>query len=656
LKSSVESTVASEVQASLALDFDALQRPVWVFDDVRKRTLYANQAALELWRAPSLDALRSRDFSNSSPAVRARMSDLAARLKTDVVEERWTFYPNGEAVTVNTMISRITLPEGGWAMLCEGVRLNPETEEQRAIEALRHTSALVTLYDAQGLRIFGNPAALAAYPDRGGRFADIFADREAGEILWSCLQDTEVVEGGYRVVTADGPRWHSLTARRTPDPMSGEPCVLVNETDITEEVEAQAALADARERAEAAAAARQAFLANMSHELRTPLTSILGFADLLADSSLDDGQRRHLARIRDAGSMLLGTLNAVLDFSKLEAGGVDLERKPFDLPDFAVRTAGMFEAAALAKGLDLSVRIDPDCPQWLEGDRERLRHVLVNFVGNAIKFTKTGAVSLAVERRPGAAPGAERLELSVSDTGVGVPAAMLDQVFDRFAQAGPDVSRRYGGTGLGLAISKEIVELMGGRIGVDSVSGHGARFWCVLDLPVAAPPVATPEEAAPTPERPLKLLVADDNDANRELIGTLVRAMGHEAEAVADGVAAIAAARTGLYDLILMDIHMPVMDGLAATRAIRDLEGDAASTPIVALTANILPEQIAAYRASGMDDHVGKPIDPRELLSKITSWGAGRSGLVQSAGSNTGKSLRLVTASPSLLPTGDEPH
>ncbi len=627
MKSSVDSIVASEVQASLALDFDALRRPVWVFDDVRKRTLYANRAALELWRAPSLEALRSRDFSASSPAVRARMSDLATRLESGgAVEERWTFYPNGDAVTVNTMISRISLPDGGPAILCEGVRLLPEAEEQRAIEALRHTSALVTLYDAEGRRLFGNPAALAAYPARDVRFADIFADAEAGQILWSALLDAEVIEGGYRVVTAGGPRWHSLTIRRTPDPMTGEPCVLVNENDITDEVEAQAALADARERAEAAAAARQAFLANMSHELRTPLTSILGFAELLADTRLDDDQKRHLCRIQDAGAMLLETLNAVLDFSKLEAGGVDLERKPFDLPDLARRAAGMFEAAALAKGLALAVRIDPDCPQWLEGDPERLRHVLVNFLGNAVKFTQAGGITLAVERRPAAAPGVERIELSVSDTGVGIPAAMLDQVFDRFAQAGPDVSRRFGGTGLGLAISKEIIALMGGQIGVDSVAGQGARFWCVADFPVAAAPATALEDAQPTPARALRILVADDNDANRELIGTLIRALGHQVETVADGVAAVEAVRAGAYDLVLMDVHMPRVDGLAATRAIRDLDSEAASTPIIALTANVLPDQIAFYRASGMDDHVGKPIDARALLAKVASWGARRSG------------------------------
>jgi CheY-like chemotaxis protein len=202
---------------------------------------------------------------------------------------------------------------------------------------------------------------------------------------------------------------------------------------------------------------------------------------------------------------------------------------------------------------------------------------------------------------------------------------MLDLVFDRFAQAGPEVSRKFGGTGLGLAISKEIVELMGGEIGVDSIAGQGSRFWCVLDLPVAVAPERREPEAPEASARPLNVLVADDNEANRELIGTLVRAMGHEVDVVADGCAAVEAVRDGGYDLVLMDVHMPRMDGLAATRAIRLIPSAAARTPIIALTANVLPDQIAFYRASGMDDHVGKPIDPRELLLKIALWSDGRS-------------------------------
>ncbi|WP_454714647.1 ATP-binding protein [Caulobacter segnis] len=620
-----EKIAASDLPGLLGLGFDQLRRPIWVFDDVRKRKVYANRAAVDLWGAATLDELLARDFSDQSTAVRTRMEDIATRIEGGAAaEERWTFYPNGVPVAVNTTISRIALPGGGHAMLFEGAVVETEAEQQRAIEALRHTSALVSLYDADGFRIFGNPASLASYPGAGVRFAEIFANGDAGGALWSSALDGEAVEGAYRVITAQGERWHGLAARRTPDPVTGELCVLVNETDITEEVEAQSALADARELAEAAMAARQDFLANMSHELRTPLTSILGFTDLLAASPLTGEQQRRLGRIHDAGTVLLDTLNDVLDFAKLEAGGVNLESRPFELRALLNKVAGIFEAQALAKGLDLALQVDPACPDWLEGDADRLRQVLVNFLGNAIKFTGAGSVTLSAKYRVGASAGAARLELAVSDTGVGVPAAMLDTVFERFAQAGPEVARKFGGTGLGLAISKEIVQLMDGEIGVDSIAGQGARFWCVLDLPIAAAPERRETEAAPNTMRPLNLLVADDNEANRELIGTLVRAMGHAVDVVADGCAAVEAAASGSYDLILMDVQMPRMDGLTATRAIRGLGGDAAATPIIALTANVLPDQVAFYRASGMDDHVGKPINPRELLLKIALWGEAR--------------------------------
>lgn len=622
MTSNAEIVAPADVAPAFALGFDRLRRPIWVFDDVRKRKVYANRAALALWGAATLEELVERDFSDQSQAVRTRMRDIAMRIEDGAaVEERWTFYPKGSPVTVVATISRIVLPDGGSAMLFEASSAEAEIDQQRAVEALRHTSALVSLYDADGFRIFGNPAALAHYPGSGVRFAEVFANGDAGGALWTSALAGESVEGAYRVLTARGERWHGLSARRTPDPVTGEPCVLVNETDITEEVEAQAALSEAREHAEAAMAARQDFLANMSHELRTPLTSILGFTELLDDTPLDDEQRRRLARIRDAGAVLLDTLNDVLDFSKLEAGGVNLDSRPFDLRALLAKVAGMFEAQALGKGLALELGIDPSCPDWLEGDAERLRQVLVNFLGNAIKFTSAGSVSLSARACEGAQAGYARLELAVSDTGVGVPTAMLDVVFDRFAQAGPEVSRKFGGTGLGLAISKEIVELMGGEIGVESTAGQGARFWCVLDLPLAVAPVRSEGQLASPSSSPLHLLIADDNEANRELIGTLVRAMGHTADVVGDGLQAVEAAGAGDYDLILMDVQMPRMDGLSATRAIRAMDGPVATTPIIALTANVLPEQVAFYRASGMSDHVGKPINPRDLLLKIAHWG-----------------------------------
>jgi CheY-like chemotaxis protein len=400
--------------------------------------------------------------------------------------------------------------------------------------------------------------------------------------------------------------------------------VLVNETDITAEIEARSALGEARERAESAVRARQEFLANMSHELRTPLTSVIGFADLLADSALDDVQRSQLGRIQDAGSALMATLNDVLDLSKLEAGGVELQPRPFALRPMLSQAVGIVEAQALAKRLALIMTIDESCPAWIEGDPERLRQVLVNLLGNAVKFTDEGVVGLTITRRPHPDATMARLEFAVSDTGVGVPEAMLGMVFDRFAQAGPEVTRRFGGTGLGLTITRQLVEMMGGQIGVDSTAGQGSRFWCVVDLPVAGRIETSAPVLAPRMAGGLRLLVADDNEANRELIGAILRSAGHDVQVVRDGAEALAAVRSGDYDLVLMDVRMPVMDGLTATRSIRALDGDVAGIPIIALTANVLADQVAFYREQGMDDHVGKPINPRDLLIKIAQWSAAR--------------------------------
>ena len=600
---------------------EQLRRPVWVFDDLRKRKIYANPAAVGLWGAESLDALLARDFTDQSPAVRIRMDAIQERIaQGETVQDRWTFYPNGTPVTVKTTISLVTLTDGALAMLFEGVPSDVVAEDQRAIEALRHTMVLVALYGEDGLRRFANPATVAAYSAQAARFTDCFMDRQAGERLWAAALRGEPAFGSFLVTTAAGPRWHSIDARRARDPVNGDACVLVNETDITQEVEARAALGEARERAEAATRSRQDFLANMSHELRTPLTSVIGFAGLLADTPLDPEQRRRLGRIQDAGSALMSTLNDVLDLSKLEAGGVDLHLRPFALRDLLGQAIGIVEAQALAKGLDLSLIVDPGCPDWVEGDPERLRQVLLNLLGNAVKFTTKGAVTLSVTCLEQDDPTRARLEIAVSDTGVGVPKAMLSKVFNRFTQASSDITKRFGGTGLGLAITRQLVEIMGGKIGVDSMAGRGSRFWCVIDLPLAVAVEPDVGVVAPAPIDGLHLLVAEDNEANRELIGALLRAAGHRVDFAHDGAEAVEAARSGDHDLILMDVRMPVMDGLTATRAIRGLACKAASTPIIALTANVLADQVAFYRAQGMNDHVGKPINPRELLTMIARW------------------------------------
>ena len=591
-----------------------------MFDDTAKRKVYANRAALDLWGAVSLEELQARDFADQSPAVRIRMDAITERIaRGETVQDRWTFYPNGEPMVVDTAISLVPLIDGGTGMLFEAAPIEVEAGEHRAVEALRHTTVLVALYDVSGVRLFANPAAMAAYPADNASFVDSFVDREAGERVWRTALAGQPAFGSYLLATAAGNRWYSVDARRARDPVSGDCCVLVNGTDITDEIEARSALGEARERAESAVLARQEFLANMSHELRTPLTSVIGFAGLLADGVLNAQQRGYLGRIQDAGSALMSTLNDVLDLSKLEAGGVNLRSRPFALRAMLSQAVGIIEAQAFAKGLALDLTVDEACPAWVDGDPERLRQVLLNLLGNAVKFTDRGAVTLAVTRRD-SDKALAKLEFAVSDTGVGMPKAMLATVFDRFAQAGPEISRRFGGTGLGLTITKQLVEMMGGEIGVDSTAGRGSRFWCLIDLPVAKAVEEPAVLAAPEVANGLRLLVADDNEANRELIGAILRSAGHEVEVAHDGAEALAAVQSAEYDLVLMDVRMPVMDGLVATRAIRALDGDVARIPIIALTANVLADQVAFYRAQGMDAHVAKPINPRDLLIKIAEW------------------------------------
>ena len=601
---------------------DRLRRPVWVFDDVRKRKVYANPPAVALWGAGSLDALLARDFSDQSPSVRTRMEAIRQKIaRGETVTEHWTFYPLGAPSSVSTTISAITLTDGGEAMLFEATSLAITPDQQRAAEALRHTPVLVGLFDAGGRRLFANPSRLACFPNQMS-FHQAFADPAEADRIWGEALAGEITVPACRVITSAGEQWHGLDARRAVDPVTGAVGVLVNQIDMSAEFETRRELAQARARAEAAADAQEEFLANMSHELRTPLTSVIGFAGLLRGAGLNAEQTRHLDRIDAASQALMSTLNDVLDLSKLEAGGVELDPRPFALETLLDQTLAIIEAQASAKGLTLAKTVDPATPAFVVGDPERLRQILLNLLANAVKFTSQGGVTLSARRlQLNAADGVARIELSVTDTGIGLAPDLVDHVFDRFAQADASVTRRFGGTGLGLSITKRLAEAMGGEVGVDSDPGAGSRFWCVLPLPVApileSAPVAGPAPPAAQVKGGARILLADDNEANRELVGAILGAVGHHVDLATNGVEAVLAAARGGYDLILMDVQMPVQDGVDATRA---LEGPVARVPIIALSANVLAGQVETYRAAGMDDHVGKPIAVDELLEKVTRW------------------------------------
>jgi PAS domain S-box-containing protein len=395
-------------------------------------------------------------------------------------------------------------------------------------------------------------------------------------------------------------------------------------------------LVEARRRAEEAAAAKSDFLANMTHELRTPLNAIIGFSGILAGSPrLAAEDARHAGLIRDASATLLELVNTVLDFSRLEAGAVELEAKPFDPVETARATAALLTQQADSKDLLIAVDARGETSP-LVGDPARIRQVLINFLSNAIKFTAEGGVTIAVRQTRKDADH-DALRIAVSDTGIGIDRDKIDTLFDRFTQADATVSRRYGGTGLGLAICKRTIELMGGAVGCDSNPGQGSTFWFEIVLPRAAALVADVEaEAPPAPDTPLRMLLVEDVAVNRELIATLLSPFEVTIEMAENGLLAVEAMKRGSFDLVLMDVQMPVMDGLTAARAIRALAHDSArSTPIIAMTANVLPEQVRKCIDAGMDDHLGKPVSPAALLAVLSRWSAGREAANEPSGAVT---------------------
>ena len=375
----------------------------------------------------------------------------------------------------------------------------------------------------------------------------------------------------------------------------------------------------AKATAESANQAKSQFLATMSHEIRTPLNAVLGLNELMLHSTLDSQQRRYAELIGGSGRLLLALINDILDVSRIEAGHLQLTSAPFSARAAGEGVVALMRERAFAKGLALRFEMSPGEDAPILGDAIRIQQILFNLIGNAIKFTDAGAVQVAIALEP----GAERtltLRLEVSDTGIGIPASAMPTLFDRFTQADSTTMRRYGGSGLGLAITREIVQLMGGTITTTSTPGLGSRFVVAIpsrfvDRGELASAAAEPGQTAAA--RPLRILVAEDNDVNQILISAVLTRMGHVVHLVANGQLAVEAVHRGQYDLVLMDLQMPGMDGMEATQAIRALDGPQAGLPIIAMTANAFEEDRQACLAAGMDDYVAKPIDMDQLARAI---------------------------------------
>jgi PAS domain S-box-containing protein len=509
--------------------------------------------------------------------------------------------------------------------------------ERRALEQLAESEAryrlmadnspdVIIRYDLKGRIEYLSPAARlygaapAAFVGRNVRdFLDPAYWARNDAFLQAVARGDTLPRGAQNIWQSLMPNGRAVFFEGATSPITAGDGEVVGAIAVLRDVTRRQALEDELRRksteAEAATVAKSQFLANMSHEIRTPLTGVIGFAGLLKSmGDLPADARRYAERIHKSADALLSVVNDVLDFSKLEADQMDLDPRPTDPSALVEDTVDLIRHRAAEKGLEIDIH-GTAMPATVLADAPRLRQVLLNLLTNAVKFTDRGAISIEAHHAAG------ELAVSVRDTGPGVPAQLAGRLFQRFSQVDGSNARQHGGTGLGLAISKALVELMGGQIGMQSEPGRGSTFWFRVPAPATeAPRQAGPECGAGVMLKPVRVLVVDDVAVNRELVGAILSAFDADVHEAASGAEAIEASAATAFDVILMDLQMPEMDGLAATAAIRGRPGPNSGTPIVALSANVLPAQVEACLAGGMNDHVAKPIDAAELLSKVAMW------------------------------------
>ena len=446
------------------------------------------------------------------------------------------------------------------------------------------------------------------------------ARRRIDNAVQNCIDKDEPFDLELPLITAKGRRiWVRAAGKKVNE--DGSPARLIGAfQDITNRIDHAKELDAQRLEAESASLAKSQFLATMSHEIRTPMNGVMGMLELMLRDDLSDDQRRHALIAQESAQALMRVIDDVLDFSKIEAGQVTLESIPFDPADLVDRTVALMAMRAEEKGLALSFEITENVPLWLAGDPIRIKQVLLNLVGNAVKFTQKGHITVRADYASGA--DGDKLKVAVEDTGIGIPKEDQEKLFERFIQADSTTTRKFGGSGLGLAISKQLIELMDGEVGVESSPGIGSTFWFTIPAEQTTPNVCfaadkADGDASQASQEPLNILVAEDNAVNQMLMRSFLQEKNHTVSIVNNGAEALAAIQSQAFDIVLMDVQMPVMDGVSATRAIRALPGPEQETPIIAVTADAMESDKDKFLACGMDDYLSKPVKSKTLFEAI---------------------------------------
>ncbi len=652
-----------ELTSHLAGDRELAHESVALSDamDQHLQAVERNLAILAERGAPAArDAWRAADTQPASPTLDSRIEALDAKHAERLNQQLGALDLQRAAMLVSlivTLLACVTILTALTRVMVRTVRENTRSREEAERQKLLLSAVLRSTPDSVAYRApdgtyLGANAAYARMVARPGeqlvgrKIIDVFEAQAASAFK---ARDEFVLRSGESTrhedwfTCDDGSRQLFEMLRSPLRDVNGRVVgVLAVGRNMTQRKAMEEEAQRARLMAEEAAQLKTTFLANMSHEIRTPMTAVLGLVDLLAAGDLSSPQRRHVEAMRTSGRHLLSIINDILDFSRLEAGKLPLESVDFSLPQLLQELDTLLEPMAAERGLALEIGSQPHVPDWLRGDPMRLRQILLNLAGNALKFTPRGTVRLWVSAAGGGTDA--QLEFEVRDTGIGMAPDKLRMLFTPFTQADQSTARTYGGSGLGLAISKRLAEAMGGRLTAASTQGVGSVFRLQMSLPLGKPKLATlPSSPLARASRPLRILVAEDVEINREILRAALTAQGHHVEFAINGAEAVERVQAAQFDLVLMDVQMPVLDGVEATRRIRRLPAPLCNIPILGLSANVLVCEQREYVAAGMNECLPKPIDWSQLADAIARHGGTSGSAADAAPAGSEPTSPLVT-------------